>query len=117
MEKGLNEAQIKKCAYLEDIYSHDKESHQDLLNIIKAYAMCILKLPLQFDKLFLLHEFYCNQSSFTQKLHILIAIVLQWAFTNYCNCVCANKILSIVYCLKISRKTFLGYVYMQYILN
>ena len=29
-------------------------------------------------------------------IHILIAIVLQWAFTNYCNCVCANEILSIV---------------------
>jgi hypothetical protein len=29
--------------------------------------------------------------------HIPIAIVLQWAFTNYCNCVCANKIMSIVY--------------------
>ena len=32
-------------------------------------------------------------------IHNLIALVLQWAFTNYCNCVCANKILSIVYCL------------------
>ena len=30
-------------------------------------------------------------------IHILIAIVLQWAFTNYCNCVCANTIVSIVY--------------------
>jgi hypothetical protein len=29
-------------------------------------------------------------------IHILIAIVLQWAFTNYCNGVCANEILSTV---------------------
>ena len=32
-------------------------------------------------------------------IHILIAIVLQLTFTNYCNCVCANKLLSNVYCL------------------
>jgi hypothetical protein len=47
--------------------SHDKESQQDLLNIIKAIAMCILKRPQQFDKLFLLHKCYCSQSSFTHK--------------------------------------------------
>jgi len=35
--------------------------------------------------------------------YILIAIVLQWAFTNYCNCVCANKILSIVYLKQIKH--------------
>ena len=38
-------------------------------------------------------------------IHILIAIILQWAFTNYCNCVCANKILSIIMppCLKLDK--------------
>jgi hypothetical protein len=78
MEKGLKEAQINKCSYLEDIYHSPYLSsvfhvffftlnQQDLLNIIKAIAMCILKRPQQFDKLFLLHKFYCSQSSFTHK--------------------------------------------------
>jgi hypothetical protein len=50
-----------------------------------------------FDQSNLIIVIYVVNLVYIAYIHILIAIVLQWAFTNYCNCVCANTIVSIVY--------------------
>ena len=88
------------------------------------YKKCMHRLYIKFVKnqkrqyilIQLCHKIviYVVNLVYIAYIHILIAIVLQWAFTNYCNSICANKILSIVLSIDYKASTLYNTFQMFY---